>query len=165
MDTKQKNYFNNPVVVIIVLILVGIVGYLLLSKNSSTTQNQISNTPLAQENLRQLQDNCNGWGKTIEANNKFIPQHQVFTHYNTVLGKCFVEVTEENYLGIDQYINSDKVFDAEKGVEIFLKMDTASGPGTFASSGSDMRPVNGSYNNITITSEQFVKFRDQYMNE
>jgi len=39
---NQQNYFSNPVVIVLVIILVGLGGYLLFSKNSNVSDNKVS---------------------------------------------------------------------------------------------------------------------------
>ncbi len=64
MDTKnQQNNFNNPVVIILVLALIGLGGYILFSRTSNVSDNKVSDLP----NLSNTQDtNTNTQSPVIE---------------------------------------------------------------------------------------------------
>lgn len=78
MDTKnQQNNFNNPVVIILVLALVGLGGYVLFSKNS----NNLSDSFACPESYSSPQDQTNAVAKFISDYSKTSPNATVGDMY------------------------------------------------------------------------------------
>ncbi len=123
----------------------------------------------SQKDLIQYQSLCNNFGETIRKNvNR--PNPQIFTHYNTVMKKCFVEETStanEGKVGDLNYgtigNSEDVIFDGEKGTLLFdlTTYFTGSSNNQLA---YDQRPINGITSVVKITPEQFTTLKDQYMN-
>lgn len=103
MDTKnQQNSFNNPVVIILVLALIGLGGYVIFSKKSNNDlENKTSETivDLQAKCATQAQKTLNnsigqytndGWdgstGEPASTRTNFTQTN----HYNQKLNKCFV---------------------------------------------------------------------------
>jgi hypothetical protein len=122
MEKENKdNFFNNPIVIILFLILIGVSIFFILNKKSSDSNTQLLITQNKDEGSQQIKtvdtstssinlqakcakeakDTFNDIGKTYDS---------YVSHYNQKLDKCFMIISSTNTKG--DYSTLDILFDA-----------------------------------------------------
>lgn len=138
METKnQQNNFNNPIVIVLVLALIGLGGYVLFSKNSSNNQTltTASTQTETQTSAQSLQGNCDTTAKKyfenyIEEEDKGIPPDKKIivekrtlgrsykSNLSDVRGRCYVEIIEKSGDISEQFLMKT-IFDVDGNPNVY----------------------------------------------
>lgn len=132
---NQQNNFNNPIVIVLVLALIGLGGYVLFFKNSSNNQTltTASTQTETQTSAQSLQGNCDTAAKKYFQNyianedKPVAPEYKRTTkileryyksNLSDVRGRCYVEIVEKSGDAGGQFLEKE-LFDVDGNQNVY----------------------------------------------